>query len=115
MEKRLEYPANYAVLTSEEMTYTDGGVSAGGVVTTVATVIGLGVLASTYVWGVQQSRAWLQNSSNRSGNLFTILGRATDDLIADMKVSPSNMLRDAVSAATMVALLPVTALLLIIK
>lgn len=115
MEKRLEYPANYTVLTSEEMTYTDGGVSVSGVVTTVATAIGLGVLASAYLWGVQQSRAWLQDSSNRTGNLFTILGRATDDLISDMKVSPSNALRDAVSTATMVVLLPVTALLLFIK
>ena len=116
MEKNLNYPADYAVLSTEEMTYTEGGASAAGsVVIGIAAGIGFAVLGSSYVWGIGQARDWLKVSANREGNFFTVLGRATDDIVSDMKKSPSNMVRDIVSTSMVVALAPVSAILLMVK
>ena len=112
--KKMNYPADYAVLSNEEMTYTTGGGTiddAAGIATTAATVVGAVVLASSYVWGIGQARTWLQQEGNRDGNFFTVLGRAT----ADMGKSASNFVRDAVSATTVVALAPLSAILLIVR
>ena len=52
--KKITYPADYAVLSNEEMTYTTGGGAvdnAAGFASTAATVVGAVVLASSYVWG----------------------------------------------------------------
>ena len=116
--KKMNYPADYAVLSNEEMTYTTGGGTiddAAGIATTAATVVGAVVLASSYVWGIGQARTWLQQESNRDGNFFTVLGRATDAIAADMGKSASNVVRDAVSATTVVALAPLSAILLIVR
>ena len=40
MNKNMNLPAEYAVLSEEEMTYTQGGSDIGGFVTTAATVVG---------------------------------------------------------------------------
>mgnify|MGYP000296788794 CR=1 FL=1 len=48
MMKKMNYPADYAVLSNEEMTYTTGGGAvddAAGIATTAATVVGAVVLA----------------------------------------------------------------------
>ena len=87
-----------------------GGSAVGGVVT----VVGVAVLASSYVWGISQAKDWLSVSSNRKGNLFTVLGRASDALSNDMSKSPSNFLRDTVAAGTVIALAPLSAILLIL-
>ena len=50
MKKYMELPADYAVLSDDEMTYTTGGSAVGGVVT----IVGVAVLASSYVWGISQ-------------------------------------------------------------
>ena len=116
--KKMNYPADYAVLSNEEMTYTTGGGAvddAAGIATTAATVVGAVVLASSYIWGIQQGRAWLAQPDNKQGNFFTVLGRAFDDIGADMKQSASNALRDGVSVATLVALAPLSAILLLRK
>ena len=115
--KKMNYPADYAVLSNEEMTYTTGGGTiddAAGIATTAATVVGAVVLASSYVWGISQAKDWLSVSSNRKGNLFTVLGRASDALSEDMSKSPSNFLRDTVAAGTVIALAPLSAILLIL-
>ena len=44
-----------------------------------------------------------------------MLGRATDAIAADMGKSASNFVRDAVSATTVVALAPLSAILLIVR
>ena len=114
--KKMNYPADYAVLSNEEMTYTTGGGTiddAAGIATTAATVVGAVVLASSYVWGIGQARTWLQQEGNRDGNFFTVLGRAA--IAADMGKSASNFVRDAVSATTVVALAPLSAILLIVR
>ena len=72
------------------------------------------VLASSYVWGISQAKDWISVSSNRKGNLFTVLGRASDALSEDMSKSPSNFLRDTVAAGTVIALAPLSAILLIL-
>ena len=103
MKKYMELPADYAVLSDDEMTYTTGGSAVGGIVT----IVGVAVLASSYVWGISQARDWLSVDSNRRGNPLTVMGD-------DMSKSPSNFLRDVVSTGTVVALAPLSALLLIL-
>ena len=114
----MNYPADYAVLSNEEMTYTTGGSavdSAVGFVSTAATVVGAVVLASSYIWGIKQARTWLQQDGNKDGNFFTVMGRATDAIAADMGKSASNFVRDAVSTTMVVALAPLSAILLIVR
>lgn len=118
MKQNLNLPADYAVLTDNEMTYTQGG----GVASTLlnlygagATIVGTGVLASSYIWGIQQTRSWLKQPGNKEGNIFTVYGRALDALSADMKQSSSNFLRDGVSAATVCALAPLSLVLILRK
>ena len=110
MKKYMELPAGYTALSEDEMTYTSGGSAVGGVVT----VVGVAVLASSYVWGISQAKDWLSVSSNRKGNLFNVLGRASDALSEDMSKSPSNFLCDTVAAGTVIALAPLSAILLIL-
>ncbi len=110
MKNRFDLPANYNVLTEEEMTYTEGGSAFG----TAATVVGAVVLGSSYVWGISQAKDWLNTAGNRKGNILTIAGRAVDDILNDMAKSPSNFLRDSVSTAMVVGLAPLSALLLIL-
>lgn len=116
MDQKLYLPAEYSVLSNEEMTYTSGGAS--GALSTLsmaATAVGAVVLASSYVWGIGQARNWVRTESNQQGNIFTVIGRAIDDLGADMAVSPSNFVRDAVSTAMVVGLAPVSVILVLIK
>ena len=121
MNKNMNLPAEYAVLSEEEMTYTQGG----GVISTLlglysagATIVGTGVLAvvlgASYIWGISASKDWLNKKSNREGNLFTVLGRAADAVGEDMSKSAANFVRDAVSSTMVVALAPLSAVLLIL-
>ena len=86
MNKNMNLPAEYAVLSEEEMTYTQGGSDIGGFATTAATVVGAVVLGASYIWGISASKDWLNKKSNREGNLFTVLGRAAD---AVARICPS--------------------------
>ena len=110
MKKYMELPAGYTALSEDEMTYTSGGSAVGGVVT----VVGVAVLASSYVWGISQAKDWLSVKKNRAGNFLTVAGRASDAIAADMAKSPSNFLRDGVSTAMVVAFAPLSAILLIL-
>ncbi len=115
--KKMNYPADYAVLSNEEMTYTTGGGAvddAASLATTAATVVGAVVLASSYIWGIQQGRAWLAQPDNKQGNFFTVLGRAADAVGEDMSKSAANFVRDAVSSTMVVALAPLSAVLLML-
>ena len=111
MKQDLNLPADYAVLSDNEMTYTQGG----GVFTAGATAVGTGVLAASYAWGIQQTRDWLKQPGNKKGNIFTVYGRALDALSADMKKSSSNFLRDGVSALTVCAMGPLSLYLVLRK
>ena len=116
MTQNLNLPANFASLTSEEMTYTEGGsLSALAFLQGTATVVGTLVLGSSFIWGVTQIKKWLDEPDNTDGNFFTVLGRATDAIAADMGKSAGNFVRDAVSATMVVALAPLSAVLLIVR
>ena len=112
MNKNMNLPAEYAVLSEEEMTYTQGGSDIGGFA--AATVVGAVVLGASYIWGISASKDWLNKKSNREGNLFTVLGRAADAVGEDMSKSAANFVRDAVSSTMVVALAPLSAVLLIL-
>ena len=112
MNKNMNLPAEYAVLSEEEMTYTQGGSDIGGFASAAATVVGAVVLGASYIWGISASKDWLNKKSNREGNLFTVLGRAADAVGEDM--SAANFVRDAVSSTMVVALAPLSAVLLIL-
>ena len=89
MNKNMNLPAEYAVLSEEEMTYTQGGSDIGGFATTAATVVGAVVLGASYIWGISASKDWLNKKSNREGNLFTVLGRAADAVSGGRDRAPS--------------------------
>ena len=100
MKQDLHLPADYAVLSDNEMTYTQGG----GVISTLlglysagATIVGTGVLAAREAWGNQPPPARLK------------------PLSADMKKSSSNFLRDGVSALTVCAMGPLSLYLVLRK
>lgn len=114
MRNELYLPAEYAVLTEEEMTYTEGGSAATDVFKTAATVVGSVVLGASYIWGISAARSWLNSKANREGNAFTVIGRAIDDIGEDMTKSPSNFLRDAVSTAMVVGLAPISLILVLV-
>ena len=118
MMKKMNYPADYAVLSNEEMTYTTGGGAvddAASLATTETMLRSAVVLVSSYIWGIKQARTWLQQDGNKDGNFFTVMGRATDALAADMGKSAGNFVRDAVSTTMVVALAPLSAILLIVR
>ena len=126
MKDTLRYPDHFAPVAEEEMVYLNGGSlsdtvdnvvdsasSALNVLGIVATVVGVCVLGSSYVWGIRQANAWLDD--NGDGNIFTILGKAVDDLGADMSKSLSHFTRDLVAAVTVVGLWPLSIPLLILS
>ena len=114
MNKNMNLPAEYAVLSEEEMTYTQGGSDIGGVETSGGTVGGGVVVGARLLWGSSACTAWVNKKSNREGNLFTVLGRAADAVGEDMSKSAANFVRDAVSSTMVVALAPLSAVLLIL-
>ena len=108
MTQNLNFPARYASLTDEEMTYTEGGsLSAWTFLQGTATVVGALVLGSSFIWGVSQAKNWLNDPKNRKGNIFDTVSRAMDDIHKDMSESPANFLRDSVAIATMVAVVAI--------
>ena len=129
MEHAIRYPEHFAPIAQDEMVYLNGGGvvdSIGNVVDdtvtaatgtvkvlgTVATIVGVCVLGTSYIWGIQQANRWLDD--NADGNVFTILGRALDDLSADMSQSVSYFTRDLVASVAVVALWPLSIPLLIL-
>ena len=118
MKQDLHLPADYAVLSDNEMTYTQGG----GVISTLlglystgATIVGTGVLAASDAGGHPQTPDGRKPPGHQEGNNDTGYGRARDAQAADMKKSSSNFLRDGVSAVTVCALAPVSLVLILRK
>ena len=128
MKQKIRYPEHFAPIAEDEMVYLNGGslfedvgnavddaVDATnktlGTLGTVASVVGVVVLGASYIWGLQQANRWLDD--NAEGNIFTILGRAVDDLGADMSKSLSYFTRDLVAAVAVVGLWPLSIPLLI--
>ena len=129
MKQKIRYPEHFAPIAEDEMVYLNGGSlfedvgnavddavdvtnKTLGTLGTVASVVGVVVLGASYIWGLQQANRWLDN--NADGNIFTILGRAVDDLGADMSKSVSYFARDLVAAGMVVALWPISIPVLLI-
>ncbi len=106
MKNELKMPAHCAVVSEDEMTYVEGG-SDLDALSTAATVVGAVVLVLSHVWGIGTARSRLNQKENRK-DVFTVIGRALDDIGEDMSQSPSNFLRDVVSTAPAAGLAPVT-------
>ena len=85
MKNELKMPAHCAVVSEDEMTYVEGG-SYLDALSTAATVVGAVVLGASYVWGIGTARSWLNQKENRKGNVFTVIGRALDDIGEDMSL-----------------------------
>ena len=114
MNKNMNLPAEYAVLSEEEMTYTQGGSDIGGFATTAATVVGAVVLGASYIWGISASKDWLNKKSNREGNLIIDQRRAEDADGEKKSKYAENNERDASYSTMVVALAPLSAVLLIL-
>ncbi len=110
MNKNMNLPAEYAVLSEEEMTYTQGGSDIGGFATTAATVVGAVVLGASYIWDISASKDWLNKKSNREQPLHR--WAAPDMLSVRICPSPQPTCLDAVSSTMVVALAPLSAVLL---
>ena len=123
MKDTIRYPEHFAPVAEEEMVYLNGGgvldnvgdaidgavdtaTSALNVLGIVATVVGVCVLGSSYIWGIRQANAWLDDNAER--NIFIILGRAVDDLGADMSQSLSLFTRDLLAIITVVCMGPLS-------
>lgn len=103
MNQTMNFPARYAPLTDEEMTYTEGGaLSALELLQGTATVVGALVLGSSLIWGVTQASNWLSDPRNHKANIFATIAYAVDSIGNDMSNSPANFLRDTVAIGTIV-------------
>ena len=104
MEKMM-MPAYYNVLSTEEMTYTEGGANA------TMTEALLCWLIPPYGWfrGVTAVRDYRRKNPN------TWTEKGLDALTADMQKSSSNFIRDGVSALTVCALAPLSLVLVLKK
>ena len=104
MEKMM-MPAYYNVLSTEEMTYTEGGANA-----TMSEAL-LCWLIPPYGWF--KGLTAVRNYRRKNPNTWTETG--LDALTADMQKSSSNFIRDGVSALTVCALAPLSLVLVLKK
>ena len=104
MEKMM-MPAYYNVLSTEEMTYTEGGANA-----TMSEAL-LCWLIPPYGWF--KGLTAVRDYRRKNPNTWTETG--LDALTADMQKSSSNFIRDGVSALTVCALAPLSLVLVLKK
>lgn len=112
MEKKLTMPANYAVLSQDEMTYTEGG--AGEILTAASGVVSLaitGLFIYNYVWGLNAGRSWVK--AHKTESTSTIIDHALQDFTAYINSSLVNAVRGVYTAVQYVSLFPITALVLL--
>ena len=110
MKDTIRYPEHFAPVAEEEMVYLNGG---GGLDSVGDAIDGAVDTATSALNVLGIVAAWLDD--NAEGNIFTILGRAVDDLGADMSQSLSHFTRDLVATITVVGLWPLSIPLLILS
>ena len=104
MKQKIRYREHFAPIGEEEMVYLHGG--------SLFEDVGIAVDDAVVATNKTLANRWLDN--NADGNIFTILGRAVDDLGADMSKSVSYFARDLVAAGMVVALWPISIPVLLI-
>ena len=112
-------PESYAVLTDDEMTYTQGGAQNGGyydpdyeAAYAVGYLIGFSVSLGNYVWALGQTRNWIKK--NKSGRTVTqMISKGLDDTFSYMNSSIGNAIVAIYTIPNFIGwsamLLPVTA------
>ncbi len=94
--KKLLLPENYAVLTDDEMTYTQGGAQNGGyydpdqeAAAALGYLIGFSISFGNYVWALTKTRDWIKkNKSDRT--VGQMISKGLDDTFAYMNSSIGN-------------------------
>ena len=59
MEKKIMMPANYAVMSEDEMTYTEGGASLGPLLSLAVSVAYVGVSVYNEIWAAKNIKTFL--------------------------------------------------------
>lgn len=113
MEMTVRMPANYNVMSEDEMTYTTGGAAADVVTVAgaaVSIVAGVYAVYST-LWGITGARNWL--AANKGSDLMTTLDKAVNEGVTYATSNVRTLVRSCVALMGMTAVWPLTAIALI--
>lgn len=115
MEMTVRMPANYNLMSEDEMTYTTGGAAGAADVISVASAA-VSIVAGVYavystIWGLTGARNWL--AANKGGDLMTTLDKAVNDGVAYATSSVGTLIRSCVALMGMTTVWPITAIALI--
>ena len=120
MEKKMMMPANYNVMTEEEMTYTQGGAAADGaaialgIANTVSWVAGLaigGVYLYNYYQGMVAARDYV--SAHKGENATQLIDGGLTTYVNYMQSDLMSAVKGVFAGIAAVNLFPITALCLI--
>ena len=103
MEMTVRMPANYNLMTEDEMTYTTGGADAGSVAALISGGISLavsGLLLYNWIDQLLGARRWY--AANKSGNLGTDLEKGVDAWVDYTTSSVVNCIRSICATSTAV-------------
>ena len=110
MEKKLMMPANYNVMSEEEMTYTEGGAGEAWLLGySLGSLAVAAVSIGNMIWGVSESRKWIQ--ANKGGkNVSDLASKGFDAYFDYMNKSVWNAVVGVFSALNAVTWWPVYAI-----
>lgn len=120
MEKKMMMPANYNVMTEEEMTYTQGGAAAdgaailAGVVSTVSWVASIavgGLYLYNYYQGMVAARGYV--SAHKGENASQLIEGGLNTYVNYMQKDIASAVKGIAAGIAAVNLFPITALCLI--
>lgn len=100
MEMTVRMPANYNLMTENEMTYTTGGAAAADVAAVVTWgVVGLGTIAYYWNWIDQLLGARRWYGANKTGNIGTDLEKGIDTWLDYTTSSVLNCVRSVLATS----------------
>lgn len=118
MDNKMMLPANYCVMDEEEMTYTCGGDS--NPITSVLSMFGVptmiiaAVSVANMIWGVSNTRSWIQkNKSTDMGSaeaLASLVVNGIDSTVSYASKSVWNAVVTVCTAGNLLTWWPVTAI-----
>lgn len=111
MEKKLMMPANYNVLSQDEMTYTEGGADAVDAISGAVSLAIAGLSIYNYIWGLSQGRQWMKAHKNQSAS--DTIDNAMNDFHNYVQSSLFNAVRGIYTAVQYIGCWPITALVLL--